>query len=127
MNMTGAQAVLECLKREGVDVVFGYPGGAVLSLYDEVYKAQFPHILTGHEQGAVHAADGYARVTGRPGVCFATSGPGVCNMVTGIATANMDSIPLVIISGQVATPLIGRCCGHRPPSPAARRSAAEPV
>ena len=108
MNMTGAQAVLECLKREGVDVVFGYPGGAVLSLYDEVYKAQFPHILTGHEQGAVHAADGYARVTGRPGVCFATSGPGVCNMVTGIATANMDSIPLVIISGQVATPLIGR-------------------
>mgnify|MGYP000671181872 CR=1 FL=1 len=76
MNMTGAQAVLECLKREGVDVVFGYPGGAVLSLYDEVYKAQFPHILTGHEQGAVHAADGYARVTGRPGVCFATSGLG---------------------------------------------------
>lgn len=108
MNMTGAQAVLECLKREGVDVVFGYPGGAVLTLYDELYKSQFPHILTGHEQGAVHAADGYARVTGRPGVCFATSGPGVCNMVTGIATANMDSIPLVIISGQVATPLIGR-------------------
>lgn len=108
MNMTGAQAVLECLKREGVDVVFGYPGGAVLTLYDELYKAQFPHILTGHEQGAVHAADGYARVTGRTGVCFATSGPGVCNMVTGIATANMDSIPLVIISGQVATPLIGR-------------------
>ena len=104
MNMTGAQAVLECLKREGVDVVFGYPGGAVLTLYDELYKAQFPHILTGHEQGAVHAADGYARVTGRTGVCFATSGPGVCNMVTGIATANMDSIPLVIISGQVATP-----------------------
>lgn len=108
MNMTGAQAVLECLQREGVDVVFGYPGGAVLTLYDELYKAEFPHILTGHEQGAVHAADGYARVTGRTGVCFATSGPGVCNMVTGIATANMDSIPLVIISGQVATPLIGR-------------------
>lgn len=106
--MTGAQALLECLKREHVDVVFGYPGGAVLTLYDELYKAKFPHILTGHEQGAVHAADGYARATGKVGVCFATSGPGVCNMVTGIATANMDSIPLVIISGQVATALIGR-------------------
>lgn len=108
MKMTGAQAVLECLRREGVEVVFGYPGGAVLSLYDEVYKQKFPHILTGHEQGAVHAADGYARVTGKPGVCFATSGPGVCNMVTGLATANMDSIPLVVISGQVASHLIGR-------------------
>ena len=108
MNMTGAQAVIESLKREHVQVVFGYPGGSVLTLYDEVYKAKFPHILTGHEQAAVHAADGYARATGKPGVCFATSGPGVCNMVTGIATANMDSIPLVIISGQVATPLIGR-------------------
>lgn len=108
MKMTGAQAVIECLKREQVQVVFGYPGGAVLTLYDELYKAKFPHILTGHEQGAVHAADGYARATGKPGVCFATSGPGVCNMVTGIATANMDSIPLVVISGQVATPLIGR-------------------
>lgn len=108
MNMTGAQAVIESLKRENVQVVFGYPGGSVLTLYDELYKAKFPHILTGHEQAAVHAADGYARATGKPGVCFATSGPGVCNMVTGIATANMDSIPLVIISGQVATPLIGR-------------------
>ena len=108
MKMTGAQAVIECLKREQVQVVFGYPGGAVLTLYDELYKAKFPHVLTGHEQGAVHAADGYARATGKPGVCFATSGPGDCNMVTGIATANMDSIPLVVISGQVATPLIGR-------------------
>lgn len=108
MKMTGAQALIECLKREHVEVVFGYPGGAVLTLYDELYKAAFPHILTGHEQGAVHAADGYARATGKAGVCFATSGPGVCNMVTGIATANMDSIPLVIISGQVATSLIGR-------------------
>lgn len=106
--MTGARAVLECLKREGVDVVFGYPGGAILPLYEEMYKDNFRHILTGHEQGAVHAADGYARVTGRPGVCIATSGPGVCNMVTGIATANMDSIPMVIISGQVPTGLIGR-------------------
>ena len=108
MRMTGARAVLECLKREGVDVVFGYPGGAILPLYEEMYKDNFRHILTGHEQGAVHAADGYARVTGRPGVCIATSGPGVCNMVTGIATANMDSIPMVIISGQVPTGLIGR-------------------
>ncbi len=108
IKMTGARAVLECLKREGVDVVFGYPGGAILPLYEEMYKDNFRHILTGHEQGAVHAADGYARVTGRPGVCIATSGPGVCNMVTGIATANMDSIPMVIISGQVPTGLIGR-------------------
>lgn len=108
IKMTGARAVLECLKREGIDVVFGYPGGAILPLYEEMYKDNFRHILTGHEQGAVHAADGYARVTGRPGVCIATSGPGVCNMVTGIATANMDSIPMVIISGQVPTGLIGR-------------------
>lgn len=102
MNINGAQAIIECLKKEGVSVVFGYPGGTVLTLYDELYKAEFPHILTGHEQGAIHAADGYARATGKTGVCFATSGPGVCNMVTGIATANMDSVPLVIIS------LIGR-------------------
>ena len=108
MNINGAQAIIECLKKEGVSVVFGYPGGTVLTLYDELYKAEFPHILTGHEQGAIHAADGYARATGRTGVCFATSGPGVCNMVTGIATANMDSVPLVIISGQVTTSLIGR-------------------
>ena len=108
MNMTGAQAVLESLKNEGVDVVFGYPGGAILPLYEEFYKSNFKHILTSHEQGAVHAADGYARITGKPGVCVATSGPGICNMVTGIATANMDSIPMVIISGQVPTSLIGR-------------------
>ena len=108
MNINGAQAIIECLKKESVSVVFGYPGGTVLTLYDELYKAEFPHILTGHEQGAIHAADGYARATGKTGVCFATSGPGVCNMVTGIATANMDSVPLVIISGQVTTSLIGR-------------------
>lgn len=108
MKITGAEAVIESLRKEQVQVVFGYPGGAVLSLYDALYRMKFPHILTGHEQGAVHAADGYARATGRVGVCFATSGPGVCNMVTGIATANIDSIPLVVISGQVATPLIGR-------------------
>ena len=108
MNINGAQAIIECLKKEGVSVVFGYPGGTVLTLYDELYKAEFPHILTGHEQGAIHAADGYAWAAGKTGVCFATAGPGVCNMVTGIATANMDSIPLVIISGQVTTSLIGR-------------------
>lgn len=108
MEMTGAEAILASLKEEQVPVVFGYPGGAVLGLYDAIYRTGFPHILTGHEQGAVHAADGYARATGKVGVCIATSGPGVCNMVTGIATANMDSIPLVIISGQVATSLIGQ-------------------
>ena len=109
MKLNGAQIVIESLKKENVDVVFGYPGGVVLPLYDELYKAGFPrHILPGHEQGAVHAADSYARATGRPGVCFATSGPGVCNMVTGIATAYMDSIPLVVFSGQVATKAIGR-------------------
>ena len=108
MRINGAQAVLECLKREGVEVLFGYPGGVVLKLYDEIYKAKFPHILTGHEQGAVHAADGYARATGKVGVVIATSGPGAANLITGIATANMDSIPLVCITGQVANPAIGK-------------------
>ena len=109
MKLNGAQVVIESLKKENVDVVFGYPGGVILPLYDEMYKAEYPrHILPGHEQGAVHAADGYARATGRPGVCFATSGPGVCNMVTGIATAYMDSIPLVVFSAQVSTKAIGR-------------------
>ena len=94
MLMNGAKAVIESLKKEGVEVIFGYPGGTVLTLYNEVYKDKFPNVLTGHEQGAVHGADGYARATGKVGVCFATSGPGVCNMVTGIATAYMDSVPL---------------------------------
>ena len=106
--MNGAQAVLESLKKENVDIVFGYPGGAVLDLYDEIYKIKFPHILARHEQGAVHAADGYARATGKVGVCIATSGPGGTNLVTGIATANMDSIPLVCITGQVGNPYIGK-------------------
>lgn len=106
--INGAQAVIESLKKEDVSVVFGYPGGAVLTLYDELYKMEFPHILTKHEQGAVHAADGYARATGKVGVCFATSGPGATNLVTGIATANMDSVPLVCITGQVANPFIGK-------------------
>jgi acetolactate synthase-1/2/3 large subunit len=108
MRMIGARALIECLKQEQVKVVFGYPGGSVLTLYNELVQSDIAHILTGHEQGAVHAADGYARATGRTGVAIATSGPGVCNMVTGIATAAMDSIPLVVISGQVATNLIGR-------------------
>ena len=106
--MNGARALLESLKREGVELVFGYPGGVVLKLYDEVYKMKFPNILTGHEQGAVHAADGYARASGKVGVVFATSGPGAANLITGIATANMDSIPLVCITGQVANPAIGK-------------------
>lgn len=108
MQMNGAQAILESLKRENVDLVFGYPGGAVLDLYDAVYQAKFPHILTRHEQGAVHAADGYARATGKVGVVFATSGPGATNLITGIATANMDSVPLVCFTGQVTNPLIGK-------------------
>lgn len=108
MEMTGAEAIIESLKNEEVDVVFGYPGGAVLTLYDALYKADFNHILTKHEQGAVHAADGYARATGKVGVVIATSGPGATNLVTGIATAYMDSIPLVAITGQVSVPLIGR-------------------
>ena len=106
--MNGAQALLESLKSEGVDLVFGYPGGVVLKLYDEIYKMKFPNILTGHEQGAVHAADGYARATGKVGVVIATSGPGAANLVTGIATANMDSVPLVCITGQVASHAIGK-------------------
>ena len=108
MKINGAQALLESLKKEGVNLVFGYPGGVVLKLYDEIYKMNFPNILTGHEQGAVHAADGYARATGKVGVVIATSGPGAANLITGIATANMDSIPLVCITGQVASPAIGK-------------------
>ena len=110
MQLTGAQIVIECLKEQGVDTVFGYPGGAILNVYDELYKHQgeIRHVLTSHEQGASHAADGYARSTGKVGVCFATSGPGATNLVTGIATAYMDSIPMVALTGQVATKLIGK-------------------
>ncbi|WP_319780150.1 biosynthetic-type acetolactate synthase large subunit [Maridesulfovibrio sp.] len=107
MELTGAQIFLECLKREGVDVVFGFPGGAVIDIYDELPNYPFKHILVRHEQGAIHAADGYARATGDVGVCLVTSGPGATNTVTGIATAYMDSIPVVIFTGQVPTPLIG--------------------
>lgn len=108
VRMTGAQAVVAALEREGVEVVFGYPGGAILSVYDCLYDSKMRHVLTRHEQGAVHAADGYARATGRVGVCIATSGPGATNLVTGLATAHMDSIPLVAITGQVAVESIGR-------------------
>ena len=107
MKMNGAQMVLTSLEAEGVDVVFGYPGGAVLTLYDEIYKKGLRHILARHEQGAIHAADGYARASGKTGVVIATSGPGATNLVTGIANAYMDSIPLVAITGQVARSVIG--------------------
>lgn len=110
MQLTGAQILIECLKEQGVDTVFGYPGGAILNVYDELYKHrdEIRHILTSHEQGASHAADGYARSIGRVGVCFATSGPGATNLVTGIATAYMDSIPLVAITCNVNVPLLGK-------------------
>lgn len=105
--MTGAQILIECLKREGVQVIFGYPGGQVLPLFDKLFDANIKFILVRHEQGAAHAADGYARATGFPGVCIATSGPGATNLVTGIANAYMDSIPMIAITGQVKTNLIG--------------------
>ncbi len=110
MQMTGAQIVIECLLEQGVDTVFGYPGGTILNVYDELYKYQdrIRHILTSHEQGAAHAADGYARSTGKVGVCMATSGPGATNLITGIATAYMDSIPLVAITCNVNVPLLGK-------------------
>ena len=110
MKLTGAQIVIECLIEQGVDTVFGYPGGSILNIYDELYKNEkrIRHILTSHEQGAAHAADGYARSTGRTGVCFATSGPGATNLVTGIATAYMDSVPVVFITCNVNKDLIGK-------------------
>ena len=110
MNLTGAEIIIECLKEQGVDTVFGYPGGAILNVYDELYKhsSEIRHVLTSHEQGASHAADGYARSTGKVGVCFATSGPGATNLVTGIATAYMDSVPMVAITCNVTVPLLGK-------------------
>jgi len=107
VKKTGSQILLECLQLEGVDTVFGYPGGTVINIYNDLMDYPIKHILTRHEQAAVHAADGYARATGRVGVAIATSGPGATNTITGIATAYMDSIPMVIITGQVPTPLIG--------------------
>ena len=110
MKITGSQIVIECLVEQGVDTVFGYPGGAILNIYDELYKNEnrIRHILTAHEQGASHAADGYARATGKVGVCMATSGPGATNLVTGIATAYMDSVPLVAITCNVGKSLLGK-------------------
>lgn len=110
MQMTGAQIVIECLKEQGVDTVFGYPGGAILNVYDELYKHshEIKHVLTSHEQGASHAADGYARATGKVGVCLATSGPGATNLVTGIATAYMDSVPVVALTCNVGVSLLGK-------------------
>ena len=110
MKLNGSQILIECLLEQGVDTVFGYPGGAILNVYDELYKHRdkITHILTSHEQGASHAADGYARATGRVGVCISTSGPGATNLVTGIATAYMDSVPLIAITGNVGTNLLGR-------------------
>ena len=110
MQLTGAEIVIECLKEQGVDTVFGYPGGSILNIYDALYKHQDEifHVLTSHEQGASHAADGYARATGKVGVCMATSGPGATNLVTGIATAYMDSIPIVAITANVTLPLLGK-------------------
>ena len=110
MEMKGSDIVVECLLEQGVDTVFGYPGGTILEIYDSLYKYQdkINHILTSHEQGASHAADGYARATGKVGVCLATSGPGATNLVTGIATAQMDSIPLVAITANQAVSLLGK-------------------
>ncbi|MDR0964337.1 MAG: biosynthetic-type acetolactate synthase large subunit [Clostridium sp.] len=109
MKMNGSQIIIECLKEQGVDTVFGYPGGTILNVYDALYQQEdIKHILTSHEQGAAHAADGYARATGKVGVCMATSGPGATNLVTGIATAYMDSVPLVCITANVALPLLGK-------------------
>ncbi|HMB20179.1 MAG TPA: thiamine pyrophosphate-binding protein, partial [Spirochaetota bacterium] len=107
MKLKGAQIIIESLHKEGVEVMFGYPGGVVIPIFHYLFDAPFRFILSRHEQGAVHAADGYARATGKPGVVIATSGPGATNLVTGIATANMDSIPLVVFTGQVSTETIG--------------------
>ena len=110
MELNGSQIVLECLLEQGVDTVFGYPGGSILNIYDALYhySDKIHHILTSHEQGAAHAADGYARATGKVGVCMATSGPGATNLVTGIATAYMDSVPVVAITCNVGVSLLGR-------------------
>ena len=108
MKLAGSRIIIETLLEQGVDTVFGYPGGAIMPLYDALYDAPLRHILTVHEQGAAHAADGYARASGKVGVCIATSGPGATNLVTGLATAYMDSVPVVAITGQVGTPLLGR-------------------
>ena len=107
MQQTGSQILFTALKEENVDTLFGYPGGCVMDIYDELFRQEIRHILVRHEQGAIHAADGYARASGRVGVCLVTSGPGATNTVTGIANAYMDSIPVVVLTGQVPTAIIG--------------------
>ena len=113
MVLSGADIVVKTLIEQGCDTVFGYPGGQIINVYDSLYKYsnEINHVLTAHEQGAAHAADGYARATGKVGVCLATSGPGATNLVTGIATANFDSVPLVCFTGQVSRDLIGNDAG----------------
>ena len=110
MKLTGAEILIETLIEQGTETVFGYPGGAVLNIYDELYKKadRIHHVIAAHEQGAAHAADGYARVTGKAGVVIATSGPGATNLVTGIANAYLDSVPMVAITGNVSCSLIGK-------------------
>lgn len=108
MRITGSQAIVKALELESADIIFGYPGSAICPFYDALYDSKITHVLTRNEQGAAHAASGYARATGKTGVCIATSGPGSTNLITGIATAYMDSIPLVAITGQVSSELIGR-------------------
>ena len=110
MKLNGSEIIVQCLKEQGVDTVFGYPGGSILNVYDALYKhaGEIRHVLTSHEQGAAHAADGYARASGKVGVCMATSGPGATNLVTGIATAYMDSVPIVAITCNVTLPLLGK-------------------
>ena len=105
--LTGADLLLQALEKENVEFIFGYPGGAVLPIYDKIYDSKIFHVLPRHEQGGIHAAEGYARISGKPGVVIATSGPGATNIVTGLADAMMDSLPLVVFTGQVATGVIG--------------------
>jgi acetolactate synthase-1/2/3 large subunit len=107
VKLSGAQIIVESLLKEGVEVIFGFPGGVILPIYDVLYDSPLRHILVRHEQAAAHAADGYARATGKVGACLVTSGPGATNVVTGVATAYMDSVPMVVVTGQVATPMIG--------------------
>ena len=127
MELTGAQIFIECLKKEGVTHLFGYPGGAVLYIYDAIYQQDdIQHILARHEQGAVHAAEGYAKANNKPGVAIVTSGPGATNAVTGIADAYMDSVPLVVFTGQVPRELIGNCLLYTSPSPRDQRGSRMP-
>ncbi len=120
MELTGAQALIKSLEMEGVEVVFGLPGGAILPVYDPLLDSSIRHVLVRHEQGAGHAAEGYAQVTGRPGVAMVTSGPGATNIVTPLMDAMMDSVPLVVVSGQVPTTAIGTDASRRRPSRASR-------